>query len=136
VVGSLPLTATTFSETLPGEGTYQYELIINNGDPSECLNFPLRCRGTLLGAHEFFSDDFEGYQDDFEFVTIGGWRPHDENQPVENATWTITNPGGRGNPATENGTASTGQFAISDSDHACCENPPGTGMSHDLWSPV
>ena len=84
----------------------------------------------------FFEDDFEGYFDDFELETVGGWQVVDVNQPVENAAWTILNPGGRGNPAGEDGTPSDGVFLISDSDAAGGDNPTGSGMSHDIWSPA
>ncbi len=91
--------------------------------------------GARSGAEEFLFDDFESYFGDDEVQSLGGWVIRDENEPVENSTWTILNPGGRGNPPGADGTPSEGQFMISDSDAQCCSNPCGTGMSHDLWSP-
>jgi hypothetical protein len=86
------------------------------------------------GAEEFLFDDFDGYTDDVGLMDAG-WEPMDVNTPSENATWTVLNPGGRLNPPTENGAPSLGFFLISDSDAAGGDNPGGSGMSHDIWSP-
>ncbi len=87
-------------------------------------------------ADVYFEEDFEGYFDDVELQTDGGWLVVDENNPVETSAWTILNPGGRGNPPGEGGEPDFGQFAISDSDAQGGSNPTGSGMSHDIWSPV
>src|SRR5262245_53370971 len=87
-----------------------------------------------LQATEFLFDDFDGYVDDLG-LTDAGWEPMDVNTPLENATWTVTNPGGRLNPPGADGAPSVGTFLISDSDAASGDNPGGTGMSHDIWSP-
>jgi hypothetical protein len=90
---------------------------------------------TAACAEEFFFDDFEQYLDDLELQTVGGWLIVDVNNPVSvGATWTLSNPRGRGNPAGFDGTPSTGQFLISDND-TTPENPTGNGASHDIWSP-
>ena len=86
------------------------------------------------GAGTLLSEDFNGFADDAA-VTAAGWQIVDENSPAENAAWTITNPGGRNNPPTRSGTPSDGKFMVSDSDAAGGDNPTGSGMSHDLWSP-
>ncbi len=88
----------------------------------------------LLSGAVFFYDDFNDYTDDAE-LQGEGWEIVDVNNPVENAAWTVTNPVGRANPPTRDGTPSEGNFMISDSDWATGENPTGTGISHDLWSP-
>ncbi|MCZ6795057.1 MAG: hypothetical protein O7J95_15750, partial [Planctomycetota bacterium] len=93
---------------------------------------------------EFFADDFEAYFNDLEFEDLGDWQIHEVNDPLEIAArWTITNPGGRSHPPTENGTPSgvlPEQFLISDSDWGPGPNAgqvdgQGTGRSHDVWSP-
>ncbi len=88
-----------------------------------------------LRAAEYFYEDFEGYASDDDLKLVGGWLPVDENTPVENATWTITNPGGRRPPPGEDGVPTEGIFVISDSDVAAGDDLTGTGMSHDLHSP-
>jgi hypothetical protein len=135
-VTTVPLTATSYTDTVPGGGVYNYELGLSGGNAAQCANLPLQCRVQFPTGDVFFSDDFEGYLDDVELVNLGGWLPVDENNPLEDATWTITNPGGRLNPPTADGTPSSGQFLISDSDRANNENTPGSGMSHDILSPI
>jgi hypothetical protein len=134
-IGTAPLNGGTFTDTVPGPGFYLYELKMDSGVPAECPQLPLKCRVYLAQPDQFLFEDFEGYRDDGELVGQGGWLPIDENEPFEDATWTVTNPGGRLNPPTENGSPSTGNFLISDSDKACCDDTGGSGMSHDLWSP-
>jgi len=95
---------------------------------------PFALDSRLKGA-EYFFDDFEEYFTDEDLTVTGGWQVKEENTPVENAAWTVLNPGGRGHPAGEDGSPSEGQFVVSDSDAAGGEDLPGTGMSHDLWSP-
>ena len=80
-------------------------------------------------------DDFDGYADDAA-VVAAGWLRQDVNTPVEQATWTVTNPGNRAYPPSFDGIPTSGKFMISDSDHVDLENPTCSGMSHDLWSPV
>ena len=83
----------------------------------------------------FLSDDFEGYADDAG-LTAAGWTILDTSAVTETGTsWTITNPGGRVNPATLNGSASTGNFLISDSDSGGGSNPTDSGASHDVITP-
>jgi hypothetical protein len=47
----------------------------------------------------------------------------------------MTNPGGRGNPPTLDGTPTTGNFIISDSDSGGGSNPPDSGAQHNISSP-
>jgi hypothetical protein len=68
-------------------------------------------------------------------LAITGWKVSDTPEAIEASTWTITNPGGRGNPATLDGSASTGQFLISDSDQQSDSNPVDSGASHDISTP-
>ena len=83
----------------------------------------------------FLFDDFEGYADDAG-LTAAGWTILDTPTATETGTtWTITNPGGRVNPATLNGSASTGNFLISDSDKGGGSNPTDSGASHDVITP-
>ncbi|MBI4602132.1 MAG: hypothetical protein HY721_09250 [Planctomycetes bacterium] len=86
-------------------------------------------------ATELFFDDFESYLDDTELQDIGGWAIVEVNTPIENAAWTILNPGGRLPPPTRDGSPSTGNFIISDSDAAGGNDITGSEMSHDIWSP-
>jgi hypothetical protein len=79
----------------------------------------------------FLSDDFEGYANDTG-LAAGGWTVFNTPAAIENATWTITNPGGRANPATLDGPASIGKFLISDSDAASNKNLVDSGASHDV----
>ena len=83
----------------------------------------------------FLFDSFEGYADDAG-LTAAGWTIFDTPEVTETGTtWTITNPGGRVNPATLNGSASTGNFLISDSDSGGGSNPTDSGASHDVITP-
>ena len=136
VVGTVGPGEATFSETAP-DGFHSYEVSVIPGagaDPGQC-DFFLSCRVLVTGPVLLF-EDFEGYADDAE-VEAAGWRIVQENNPVEVETaWTITNPGGRANPPTVDGRPSQGKFMISDSDHQTESNPTGSGMSHDLWSPI
>ena len=85
-------------------------------------------------ATTFLSDGFEAYTSDAD-LTAAGWAIVDANSPIETSTWTITNPGARINPPTSNGTASSGNFMISDSDTQSGSNTTDSGMSHDIWTP-
>ncbi|GAI56577.1 unnamed protein product, partial [marine sediment metagenome] len=82
----------------------------------------------------FLFDNFEGYADD-DGLTAAGWAILDTPTVTEDSTWTITNPGGRANPPTLDGSASTGNFMISDSDIQTETNPLDTGASHDIITP-
>jgi len=82
----------------------------------------------------FLFDDFESYAVDAILAALG-WTILDTPEAIEASTWTITNPGGRGNPATLDGSPSTGQFLISDSDQQSESNPVDSGASHDISTP-
>jgi hypothetical protein len=87
------------------------------------------------GQTVFLSDDFESYATDGD-LTAAGWAILDTAAAIENSTWTITNPGGRANPPTLDGSPSTGNFLISDSDQQSNSNPVDSGASHDLYTPI
>jgi len=82
----------------------------------------------------FLFDDFEGYADDAGLTAVG-WTILDTPTATEDSTWTITNPGGRANPPTLDGSASTGNFMISDSDTQSISGDQDNGASHDLYTP-
>ncbi|KPL25160.1 MAG: hypothetical protein AMJ75_01790 [Phycisphaerae bacterium SM1_79] len=86
------------------------------------------------GVTTYFSDDFEGYADDAG-LTAAGWTILDTPTATELSTWTITNPGGRVNPPTLNGTPSIGKFLISDSDTQSISGDQDNGASHDVYTP-
>jgi hypothetical protein len=91
--------------------------------------------GAVVQANTvYLADDFEGYADDAG-LTAAGWAIADTPAAIENSTWTITNPGGRVNPPTLDGSPSTGNFLISDSDTQSNSNPVDSGASHDLYTP-
>ncbi|MBN1908163.1 MAG: dockerin type I repeat-containing protein [Pirellulales bacterium] len=87
-------------------------------------------------ATVFLSEDFDGMTTDADLV-MAGWQMIDTATAVEASTWTITNPLGRVNPPTFDGTPTTGNFLISDSDYGgySYSNPIDTGASHDLYLP-
>ncbi len=141
VIAGLPLDADSFVDThAPWRGperTFNYGLRVVGGTDADLCPV-LECRGTLPGGDVRLAEDFDAYADDVE-LEFASWFPVDVNDPLEVAAWTVTNPGGRANPPTRDGTPSTGGFVISDSDAGGSpqrENVPGSGMSHDLWSPI
>ena len=89
---------------------------------------------TVTEGTTFLFDDFESYADDAG-LTAAGWTILDTPEAIEGSTWTITNPAGRTNPATLDGSASTGKFLISDSDQQSESNPVDSGASHDVSTP-
>jgi hypothetical protein len=98
------------------------------------------CSAVLSPGNICLADDFEDYATDVDLELAGYFLVDDVPDPVgrpgELATWTVTNPGLRGNPPTFDGRPSTGKFVISDSDAADGDNgAPGSGNSNDLWSP-
>ncbi len=132
--------ASSFSVSVDDEtlqatgGILEFELAVfsDPAAPPDCS--PLTCRAVLSTGNVAFADDFESYASDAA-LELAGYFIQDENDPVEDSTWTIGNPGGRSNPPTFDGRPSTGQFVISDSDAQSGSNAQGSGMSHDLWSP-
>ena len=136
-VATLALDAATWiDESLPGPGDFQYEIVLAGAPASICPDLPLACSVHVAGDDVLFFDDFNCYGSDIE-VRAAGWEFVEVNEPLENSAWTVTNPGSRAQPPTEDGSPSTGGFLISDSDFGglAASNPPGSGMSHDLWSP-
>jgi hypothetical protein len=132
---ALPLTASSFvDDTVPGPGAYKYELSVTGINPGFCPALPLACTATVSGGDILLYDDFDCYLND-DILKASGWEIHEENQPRENAFWTVTNPGGRANPPLRDGKPSAGRFIVSDSDAAGGDDEVGTGMSHDIWSP-
>jgi len=108
------------------------------GDGVFELDYDARNPGkTTLTAVEraiFLFDDFEGYADDAG-LTAAGWTILDTPTATEDSTWTITNPGGRANPPTLDGSPSVGNFMISDSDTQSVSGDQDNGASHDLYTP-
>ena len=96
----------------------------------------LEAPATLSTGDVRLDQDFDDLPDDAALVGAG-WQPVDVGTPLESSTWTVTNPGGQAQPATRSGFPSQGRFVISDSDLGgqAQGNTPGSGMSHDLWSP-
>jgi hypothetical protein len=140
-IASLPLDAITYQDmpALPGPGTHtviSYEVATVGGSEGD-LCAPLEASAVFSTGDVRLADDFESYATDAE-LAAAGWAIVDENNPTEDSSFTVTNPGGRGNPARFDGKASSGRFLISDSDigGAAAPNPTGSGMSHDVWSPV
>ena len=84
-------------------------------------------------AADYFADDFDSYSNDAA-VTAAGFQMLDQNA-TEFSTWTITNPGGRGNPPTIDGTASSGNFMVADSDAQTESGPAGETGRHSLITP-
>ncbi len=82
----------------------------------------------------FLEENFDAVADDAA-LTTAGWTI--AKTGPEEADWTTTNPGGRANPPTENGSPSTGKFIISDSDAASTSGGgDGTGQSYDITTPA
>lgn len=136
-LGVLPAAASTFADTpdltgLTGHPAFSYELrVLGHACPA------LSARAVLSTGDVRLADDFEDYADDGA-LAAAGWLPLDLNSPVENSTWSVENPGSKANPPTFDGEPATGRFVISDSDwggSSTVQNPPGSGMSHDLRSP-
>jgi len=98
------------------------------------LSNPGKTTITAIESVVFLFDDFESYPADVVMVAAG-WTISDTPEAIEASTWTVTNPGGRGNPATLDGSASTGNFLISDSDQQSESNPVDSGASHDISTP-
>jgi hypothetical protein len=84
-------------------------------------------------AVDYYANDFDSYSDDAG-VKAAGFQMVDQNA-TELSTWTITNPGGRANPPTIDGTATTGNFMVADSDAQTESGPPGEMGRHSLITP-
>ena len=134
-IASLALDATSHTDASATPGAHRYEIALSGAEI--CGDLGLTYGSVIAGGDTgiLFAEDFDCLTSDAD-VTAAGWNILDVNEPIEDATWTIANPGGRVNPPTADGTASGGQFMISDSDAAGGNNTVGSGMSHDLWSPV
>jgi len=124
-------------ELVPGRlNDFRITVAVAGDAVENCGGGAESCTLWLSPGNVCLAETFEDYADDVALEVDGGWLPLDENTPAEDATWTIGNPGGRANPPTVDGTPTFGNFAISDSDDAGGDNPTGSGMSHDLWSPA
>ncbi len=136
LIGTVSGDSDSFVDDGVPSGPHTYELRLADGDG--CANLPLSCDVTALGPDDaFFFDDFDCYREDAD-LEAAGWTRTDEADPVEAATWTISNPLHRANPPGPSGAPSSGGFLISDSDFggtADVQNLPGSGMSHDVISP-
>jgi len=88
-----------------------------------------------------FSDDFDSYSNvDDSGVFGAGWSvaidtPNSAAQELL-SQWTITNPGARGNPSSIDGSFTTGNFMVADSDFSPGEDIPGQQVSYNLMSPA
>lgn len=127
-------TSSFVDTTVPGPGVYEYTLVLNGGSPAQCPQLPLQCTAVVLGADLFFYDDFDCYLTDAQ-LEAAGWDIVEDGAPVENAAWTIKDPGGRGAPPGADGKPTGGKFVVSDSDAAGGDDGQGTLRSHDLWTP-
>ncbi len=110
--------------------------VVTLGTATPCAD--MTARGTYSTGSIALFEDFENYSTDIELESVGGWAIVDENSPVEDSTWTLTNPLGRQHPPRIDGHPTRGGFIISDSDFggATNSNPIGSGMSHDIWTPT
>ncbi|RUA07962.1 MAG: hypothetical protein DSY81_10750 [Bacillota bacterium] len=111
-------------------------VLVTVGTAAPCLD--LTARGYYSTGVIALFEDFENYSSDVEMESAGGWSIVDENNPLEDSTWTLTNPLGRQHPPGIDGHPTRGAFVISDSDYggATNTNPIGSGMSHDIWTPT
>lgn len=90
----------------------------------------------------YFEDDFNSYNnaDDTEVVAAGWARTNTSDVGGASfneilSLWTITNFKGRGNPASLDGSPTTGNFMIADSDGAASEDNPSQHTTYALTSP-
>ncbi|NRA76186.1 MAG: hypothetical protein HRU16_09610, partial [Planctomycetes bacterium] len=84
-----------------------YSLLPETSTPPcpELFSRGIYSTGTLI-----LFEGFETYSSDVELESIGGWAIVDENNPVEDSTWTLTNPLGRPNPPKVDGYETYGNF--------------------------
>ncbi len=115
-------------------GTYLYRLSPIGLGAAPCPEPALRARAVVPGDDALLFEDFDRRSTDGD-LAAAGWEVHEEGQPLEDAAWTVMNPGGRGNPPGAGGIPSSGKFLVSDSDFAAGKDQAGTGVSHDIWSP-
>ena len=134
VVSTVAPDASSYADSLPGPGVYLYELSLAGAGPFPCETGALACRVGATGGEILFFEGFDGYSSDDDLLAAG-WEVIEVNAPSENAAWTLTNPGRRGNPGTRDGRPSLGRFVVSDSDAASGDDHQGSGRSHDLVSP-
>ncbi len=132
----VPLGQTSYVDTNLSPGIHKYELAFKVKDTG-CIDLPLVAQVDLPAAGYLFFEDFDGYADDAA-LHAAGWEERDENDPVEDADWTVGNPDRNHNPPSSNGRPTSGRFIVSSSNTGgvARQNLPGSGMSHDLWSPA
>ena len=140
LVATVDGTTTTAVDDLsglaPGRRHVLNYVLVTLGTAAPCIDIDSRSvysTGTIA-----LFEDFESYSSDLELEGAGGWAIVEENLPLEDSIWTITNPLGRQAPPGIDGHASRGNFIISDSDYggATNANPIASGMSHDIWTPT
>ena len=140
VIASLPAGSASFVDILPpgyaqGHRQIRYEIVATGAAGGDCVRL---VRDAYLSFGDIrFADDFDDYIDDLA-LQAAGWAIFDEGGATEPSTWTLSNPGGRVQPPGVDGSPGRGQFIASDSEASASLatlNTPGTGMSHDLWSP-
>lgn len=140
-IAVLDATATQFTDDGSGLESGRHHILdyhlVTVVPPTGTTCLPVRVRTLLSTGDVRHFDDFNNYADDNQ-LALEGWAIRDVNLPLEDSAWTVTNPLSRVNPPRFDGTQTTGGFVISDSDFggATNQNPIGSGMSHDLWSPA
>ncbi len=140
LIATLPVSSNSYVDSLSLSGRWhqvlEYSLTpVGGPDAPSCDE--LATRAVVSPGDVRFFDNFDSYSNDGELVAAG-WSRIDVANPLEAATWSVENPGGILNPATIDGTPSRGSFVSSNSDFggsSSLENPTGSGMSYDLWSP-
>ena len=125
--------ATGFSDENVPAGTHVYEIRATGEE--ECGNMPLTSTVLLFDEMDYILfEGFDCYRTD-EDLAAAGWEAVEVGEPLEDQRWTVTNPSSRANPPSANGMPTGGGFVISEYDDAS-RDAPGSGVSHDLWSPV
>ncbi len=132
-IGAIAGDAASFSDTDAGPGSHVYE--IRSTGEENCGNLPLVCQALIFDVGDsILYEGFDCYRTD-EDLAAAGWESVEVNEPLEDQRWTVTNPSSRANPPSANGMPTTGGFVISEYAAASLD-APGSGVSHDLWSPV
>jgi hypothetical protein len=85
-------------------------------------------------AADYFFEDFDSYSTDAE-VTGAGFQIESLDAIELMTQWTITNPSPRANPPTIDGTPTTGNFMVADSDAQTESGLAGSTERHNLVTP-
>ena len=131
-IASIAVDESSFIDQGAPPGDHVYEIRATGEE--KCGNLPLTCNVLLFDEEDYILfEGFDCYRTDEE-LAAAGWEAVEDNAPLEDQRWTITNPSGRANPPSANGKPTTGGFVISEYASASLD-VPGSGASHDLWSP-